>query len=378
MNSQTNLIVGDITASEVAVEVINLKNEIIAGEKVIYYQIEDGVENLIGVFYAEAPTIATKTSIRFNAYDAKAKLAVDFYGWLNDHQDDFPMPLHSLVESACDVAGVSFSKDSFQFDDLSVPAFYAEGVTSRQIVSWAAQIAGCFVSCKPNGDIFFDWYRNTTTEIKKTQFAVDSLSKRSYTTDQIMRVQIKQSANDVGVIYPADADGNVFSIQQNGIAALMDSNTLRSIAQHLYDKLHTVTYVPLTIQLPKRTSLVKAGDIIHVTDRDGNVVTTYAMKVYLDAGGTTITSTGDKNYSDKAAVSSQQYKNIPGRLLELELSADGLRLAAKKIENLEIGGRNLIRNSRNLIYKDYGFMSDLTAAASTCGTFLCGEVVCGQ
>ena len=30
----------------------------------------------------------------------------------------------------------------------------------------------------------------------------------------------------------------------------------------------------------------------------------------------------------------------------------------KKIEKLEIGGRNLIRNSRNLIFKDYHFETE--------------------
>lgn len=334
VNSQTNLTVGDTTAAEVDVEIRSPAKEITAGEKLTYYQIEDDVENLIGIFYAEAPTVATKASIRFKAYDGKAKLAVDFSEWLNNHQEGFPMTVRSLGNAACEVAGLVLAADSFQFENLSIPAFYAQGVTCRQVIGWIAQLNGSFVACNTAGEIFFDWYRETDISIEKTDFSQDGLSKKTYSTDLIQRVQFKQEVNDVGVIYPADADGNVFSISQNGIAALLDSDTLRTIAQHLYNKLEAVTYTPLSVKLPKRTTKIKAGDIVSVTDGNGETVKTYVMKVYLDSSGTQISSTGDQDYADKAAVSSEQYKNIPGKVLLLEKSVDGLR-----IENADTAGK---------------------------------------
>lgn len=46
------------------------------------------------------------------------------------------------------------------------------------------------------------------------------------------------------------------------------------------------------------------------------------------------------------------------------------------VEDIKIGARNLIRNSNNMIYKDYKFVASGTSAI--CGTFLCGQVACGQ
>lgn len=372
MNSQTNLTVGDVTADEVEVEIRTPAVPIKAGEKLTYYQIDDGVENLIGVFYAEAPTVATKTSIRFKAYDGKAKLAADFSEWLNGNQDKFPMTLRSLAGIACEVAGITLAVDSFQFDNLSIPAFYAQGVTCRQIVSWAAQIAGCFVSCNTAGKIFFDWYRKTDISVGKTDFSQDGLSKKSYSTDLIKQVQFKQETNDVGVIYPADADGNAFSISRNGIAAVLDSDTLRTIAQSLYEKLKSITYTPLSVRLPKRTVKIRTGDIISVTDGNGSTVSTYVMKVYLDSSGTQISSTGDQNYADKAAVSSEQYRNIPGKVLLLEKSVDGLRIenkdTADKVATLELtvdGLKTSVKDAEGNITKLEQSSKEITASVES-------------
>lgn len=345
VNSQTNLTVGDTTASVVDVEVRNPNPQITSGEKLTYYQIEDGVETLIGTFYAEAPTIASKVSVRFIAYDVIAKLEVDFSDWLSNNQSRFPMTLRSLTNYACNVAGITLSAESFPNEDISIPAFYANGITARKIVSWVAQLAGCFVRGNADGQLEFAWYQETSVTIsglnKSTtfQYMQDSLYMKSYQTDLIQRIQFKQAEDDVGVIYPEDADGNVFAISRNGIAAQLDKDTLTDIAQTLYEKLSVVTYTPLECTI-KRTSKIKAGDIVSVTDGNGNTVNTYVMKVYSDASGTVITSTGDQNYADKAAVASEEYNNIPGKMLSLQKDVDGLRIENKdtagKVASLEL------------------------------------------
>lgn len=337
-NSSNNLTVGDATASSVEIELRNPDIPISKGESLVYYQIEDDDETLVGTFYAEAPTILTKNTCRVIAYDGIAKLSVDFSEWLSNNQALFPMTVRQLAQYACDIAGVTFTRDTFDNEDINIPAFYAQGVTARQIISWAAQVAGKFVRCGTLGIIEFAWYSASEITISANSGAdliyfQDRLVAQNYQTDTIDRVQFKQEANDVGVIYPPDASGNTFSISNNGLAALLDSSTISDIAKSLYEKLRYITYTPLEV-LVKRTGIVRAGDIISVVDADGNSVSTYVMSVYLDSSGTLITSTGDKSYGDKAAVSSEQFKDIPGKILTLQKSVDGL-----KIENADTSGK---------------------------------------
>lgn len=68
----------------------------------------------------------------------------------------------------------------------------------------------------------------------------------------------------------------------------------------------------------------------------------------------------------------------------LEMEATKFLVSGKTVEefvdtavsNIKVGARNLIRNSINMIYEDYGFIE--SNAHAICGMCICGEVVCGQ
>ena len=391
VNCSTNLAVGDVTSSELTVE-IRSTEAIQQGEVFTYYMIEDDVETLIGEFVAEKPTVASRTSLKFSAYDNIVKTETVFSGWLRDNQNAFPMTLLSLVQSACDYCGVTLATTDFPMHDLSVGALYADNLTCRQILSWAGAIAGRFVRANANGEIEFAWYKpaprfaitpgehadlnnleitddgrgnlsitsddmtvtddgegnviveianvtfeekdgNVTISTQAIPYLSGGLSYETYTTDTIQRVQIKQSDDDIGVIYPIEVDGNTFSISGNMILGTCSTDDIMLVAVHLYDKLNSVSYVPLSINT-FRTIRVRAGDIVIVRDSQGNKMTTYVMKVSVSPSGTTITSTGDKSYESTAAVATEKYSNLTGRVLELSKTIDGL-----KVTNADLTGK---------------------------------------
>ncbi len=401
VNSNTNLSVGDVTASELTVEILSTY-PIQQDEVLTYSIIEDEVETLIGVFKAEKPTVATRTSMRFSAYDNIIKTEKLFSDWLRDNQRLFPMPLLALVEYACSHCGVAIATTDFPHADLQVAAFYADDLTCRQILAWGAAIAGRFVRANTDGDLEFAWY-DDTADIKivpsKTYagylevsddgesnvtvrssnltmhddgfgnvnmlvgglsvitsddgitlssnvvipFIRDGLSYESYTTDSIERVRINHSENDVGTIYPVDATGNCFTISENMILGVADQTDVTRIAADHYLQLKDITYVPFSVTVP-RTIKVRAGSRVTIFDSDGNVFTSYVMKVAVASNGTTLTATGDKSYGSNAAVSSEKYSNLTGKILEISKSIDGLIVRNKDLEG-KVSGLELSTES---------------------------------
>ena len=392
VNSNTNLSVGDATAAELTVEMLSTAS-VNQGEVLTYYMIEDGVEKQIGVFNVEKPTVASRTTKRFSAYDNIAKTEKQFSDWLRDNQGAFPMTLLNLVQAACSYCGVTLATTDFPRSGLLVNAFYADGITCRQILSWAGAIAGRFLRANESGKIEFAWYvdaRNITLSPNDTgvgtvnvefyddgdgnlsmtgamtvtddgegnvdvqipnavvldsggsvtlaasvsvPYMSNGLSYEAYTTDLIERVQIKQADNDVGVIYPATATGNCFSISGNMILSACSTEDITTVAAGLYGQLSTISYVPVSVRF-LRTIWVRAGNIINIRDRDGNVISTYVMKVSVSPSGTVAESTGDKSYDSNVAVASEKYQNFAGKMLQVEKSIDGLKVVAS-----DLGGR---------------------------------------
>jgi hypothetical protein len=154
----------------------------------------------------------------------------------------------------------------------------------------------------------------------------------------------------VGVIYPADVDGNCFTISENMILGVTDSTTVSQIATSLYDQLKTTTYVPYSVTVP-RTIRVRAGNLIKVLDSNGYSFTSLVMRVAVAASGTSITTTGDKSYGSSAAVSSEKYKNLTGKVLNISKSIDGLEVKAEDL-NGKVGSLELSTESFKTYVKD--------------------------
>ena len=389
VNNNTNLSVGDVTASELTVEI--LSTDVIQQDEVFTYSIiEDGVETQIGVFKAEKPTVATRTTMRFSAYDNIIKTEKIFSDWLRENKRLFPMTLRALVEYACSYCGVALVSTDFPHADVSVEAFYADNLSCRQILSWAAAIAGRFVRANAEGDLEFAWYADTSSakivpsktsagyldvrddgegnvSVQSSNLTVsddgygsvtlrveglyvtisddgislaseavipflrDKLSYESYTTDLIQCVQINHSQDDIGTIYPGNVVGNCFTISENMILGVADQNDVIEIAADLYSQLKDITYVPFSVTIP-RTIKIRAGSRVTISDSYGNVFTSYVMKVVVAPGGTTLTTTGDKYYGSNAAVSSEKYSNLTGKILELSKTIDGLVVKNQDLE----------------------------------------------
>ena len=336
-----------------------------SGTRIRYYQQDDtGAQELIGTFWAVKPTKQSRNTYKIYAYDAVSQLDGIQSAWLKSIQDNFPMSLWAFAQAVAHQCGVTIANDSMpRSGDYQVQAFYADDLTGRQLLSWVAQAACTFLRATPSGDVEFAWYtENAVTGIfpeatehwtalnlsgqiftcadgsvwtfgqDTSAYRRDGLSYEEYQTATIDKVQLKQSDDDVGVIYPPDATGtNALVIQGNLLLAPTSAASLSPIAQAIYETMQNVSYTPLKASLFSDGRAFLPGQIITATDPWGNALQTYVMTVQQQGGQISVDSTGNASRDGTAAVNEQKYTNLQGKLLEISASVDGLKVTAKDL-----------------------------------------------
>ena len=71
----------------------------------------------------------------------------------------YPATLSQIVVEACQTCGVTLGTTNFPHSDFIVNSSPAtDAVTFREVISWCAQIAGCFARCNRNGDLEIGWF----------------------------------------------------------------------------------------------------------------------------------------------------------------------------------------------------------------------------
>ena len=330
--------------------------QITAGDALTYYRQDDaGNRTKVGVFYAEKPTRTKRNSYKVTAYDTMSKLDADFSGWLHANQAQFPKTIWQLVQLACQRAGVTLASSSLPINgSYSVQAFYADDLTCRQIISWAAEAAGCYAHMNADGKLQFLTYTDKRSTAKitpdgasnSTAYYADSLSYEDYTVKAIEKVQIRQSDSDVGVIYPDSTTAtNTYAVQGNLLLTTGTEANLKSVVQNLYNVLKNVTYTPCKVSVPSSSGLA-CGQIVHVKDARGREFDTYLMSATISSGKASFESVGSASRESSSAVNSQSYKNLTGKYTDLKATVDGLSSEVKKDTKIT-GGGNLILGSES-------------------------------
>lgn len=315
--------------------------QITAGDALTYYRQDDaGNRTKVGVFYAEKPTRTKRNSYKITAYDTMSKLDADFSGWLHANQAQFPKTIWQLVQLACQRAGVALASSSLPINSsYSVQAFYADDLTCRQIISWAAEAAGCYAHMNADGKLQFLTYTDKRSTAKitpdgassSTAYYADSLSYEDYTVKAIEKVQIRQSDSDVGVIYPDSTTAtNTYAVQGNLLLTTGTEANLKSVVQNLYNVLKNVTYTPCKVSVPSSSGLA-CGQIVHVKDARGREFDTYLMSATISSGKASFESAGSASRESSSAVNSQSFKNLTGKMLEIKTSVDGLEVKASDL-----------------------------------------------
>ena len=349
LNSGQEFTIGSACTDEIEVEYLAQDDNLIAkGDVLTLYWVNDsGTKTKVGIYYCEKPNYqglmreisGTSMVYKVVAYDTMSKLDADFSGWLHANQAQFPKTIWQLVQLACQRAGVTLASSSLPINgSYSVQAFYADDLTCRQIISWAAEAAGCYAHMNADGKLQFLTYADKRSTAKitpdgasSTAYYADSLSYEDYTVKAIEKVQIRQSDSDVGVIYPDSTTAtNTYAVQGNLLLTTGTEANLKTVAQNLYNVLKSVTYTPCKVAVPSGSGLA-CGQIVHVKDARGREFDTYLMSATISSGKASFESVGSASRESSSAVNSQSYKNLTGKMLEIKTSVDGLEVKASDL-----------------------------------------------
>lgn len=339
------------------------------GEELTLYRLDTdaGTENPAGIFLAEKPTKASANVYKVTAYDRMTLFDKDLSFWLRDNQGMFPLTLADFIRKVCDRCGVALEAGTL--DDLpnggyKVRAFSVDSLTGRQLLQWAAQAAGRFARITAAGTLELAWYkdrvgvpvlvspgatrvrtalrlagavlRTSSAQIWRMgnsagYYLQGTLQYEDYETAALDKVQIRQSEEDVGVIWPADAQGdNALVLNGNLLLTADSADTLRPVARTLYEQLQAERYTPLQVTVPFSESIAP-GSRLDVVDPYGGVHHTLVMKRIIRGQVMELESTGNARRDSTAAVNRQTWRDVSGKLLEIRTDIDGLNVKASDL-----------------------------------------------
>ena len=338
---------------------------ITSGTRLAHYrEDESGTRTLCGTYWAVKPTRQTRNTYKIYAYDAVSRLDGIQSTWLRSIQGQFPMTLWTFAQLVAQRCGVTITNAALPRNGgYQVQAFYADDLTGRQLLAWVAEASCTFLRATPAGQLEFAWYTDharsgigpgsgsawtaldlagqllETADGEVWTFAQPqaayykgSLSYEDYETAPIDKVQLKQSDDDVGVIYPPDETGtNALVIQGNLLLTTQTADALRPVAQAIYETMQGVTYTPMRVEIPYTSDAPSPGEIITVTDAYGRQMQTYIMSRTISGQSVTLESTGNASRDSTSAVNEQKYANLQGKVLEISANVEGLKVTASDL-----------------------------------------------
>lgn len=353
--------------------------ELQTGSQVRFYRELEGVRHDMGLFILEKPLRKSANTLSLTAYDRVSLLDKDLSNWLAG-LTGWPYRLQEFAEMVCGACGLEPVSTQLPNGDFPVAAFTAQGITGRQLISWAAQAAGRFCRATADGRLEFAWYTPAPYTVgpeKQVSFAfsggdlaitgveavcdndnltltgiaaasqgshvtlnnvwepvyyMGGLQFEDYTVAPIEKVQVQQTQTDVGAVYPDVSEGNTYTVTGNGLLTATMAEALEPVAENLYTQLQGFSYTPCSISMPANPWL-KAGDILTVTDPNGNTFTTCIMTKVQAGQKDTLTCTGSPRRDSSSAVNELDYKALSGKVLELQLGIEGI-----KAENRDTAG----------------------------------------
>ena len=337
VNDTKELTLGSVCSAmlEAELQTPNGELELTAEEEITVYKADeaDG-RHLAGSFILEKPVRIGPNTMRLTAYDRISLLDKDLTQWLQG-LNNWPYTLREFAAMVCEACGVTLKNESIPNGEHPVHIFSAQSITGRKLMQWVGEAAGRFCRATEDGQIELAWYTPSggcITSDGDPFYYQGSLAYEDYEVSPVEKVQIKLTADDVGVIWPDETgEKNTYVISGNLLLTTSSSDALLPVVKTLYTQLKDVTYTPCKLQIPASVA-IQAGQILTVSDRNGKTFHTYVMTKTQSGQRDTLECTGSRLRSVTSLANHEIYRGLAYRLLELHKDISGLFVKAATLE----------------------------------------------
>ena len=335
VNSGEELTIGSACSNMIEVTLFTPGGDlnITAGDELTHYKVDVvGNRTKVGLFTVEQPTRPTPNTMKIVGYDRVAKLDKDMTKWL-DSLDGWPYSVNAFASMVCRACGLNYVEQSgLPNADFTIRQWKKSGATGRQIMRWLGEIVCRYVYADQDGNIRFDWYKDSGksyTPAGDNYFFAGSLTYENYQVAPVQAAQIRLADNDSGAVWPNVPDGtNSYIITGNPILTAYVTEALLPYLDVIAGELAQVTYTPCEFAV--RANLdVNAGDIVHITDKNGKSFHTYVMSKITSGQRDTLSGTGSKRRDSTSAANN---KTEAEKMAETEAMANSAQNAANSAQ----------------------------------------------
>lgn len=332
-------------------------------------QLSSTVETINKGVYTVDEAISQGATIRITALDNMTKFEKDF-----TLDGIFPASLQEILNNCCTECGVTTNSSSIPNGSFIVQAMPEEAMTFREVISYIAQIAGCYAKCDTNGRLVIDWYDTSAFERESnldggrfdssnpyssgdtadggnftdysSGYSADGgaftatgnyhhiykLISQSISTDDVVitGIQVTDSSEDAES-YLYGYEGYVLDISDNPFIQAGDAE---KAATFIGERIVGMRFRPLSVSTVSDPS-IEAGDCAYVSDRKGNAYMCYISNTGFNISGSqTVTCDAETPSRNSAQNGSVLTKAIVAARNETAKKISAYDLAVQQLTNL--------------------------------------------
>ena len=325
------------------------REEILLKEYSVKYRdqfVSDFVENTfelqsMGYFIAEKPERKNERVLSIKAYDRMVKFDVSVADWLSGIS--YPITLKSMLQSLCVKVGVPYADITFPNQGYLVKkTIKADDITGREVLRWIAEAAARFAVIMPDGKLTLSWYQDRGYNVDYTQYFDLSLS--DYQVQNIDKIQVKVTDNDIGVI--VGAGENAYIIADNPLLYAESDSQLRPAVTAIFNAVKEFTYIPYKLKI-RGNPLIHPGEIITVNTKKGQTVKVVIMSRKLTGVMGLVDdweAVGSQVRPTQVTETNRQLTTLKGKTNELTRTIDE---TVSRLYDAETGDISILKQAAN-------------------------------